>query len=878
MSIEAGQNLLHYRIVEKIGEGGMGVVWKAVDTTLDREVAIKILPAAFAEDPGRLARFEREAKLLASLNHTHIAVIYGFHEDSTSTGSVRFLAMEFIPGEDLGERIARGAMPVEEVVVLARQIAEALEAAHEQGVVHRDLKPANIKLTPAGDIKVLDFGLAKALENESVSSGSLPSMSPTITAGTMAGTLLGTAAYMSPEQARGRPVDKRADIWAFGCVLYEMLTALRVFDGETVSDALAAALRATPDFDALPAATPVALNRLIGRCLEKDSKNRLRDIGEARYALSNLEMDAPPEPADTTLRKGRAGWAAMAAIAVVGALLGAALGWSLRTTPAALPRMRKLSLAAPVGIEESRLKSSISPDGRAMAYLAGGKLWIQEFDSLIPRPVVGGDGASELAWSPDSRLLAFAVRSKIWHTQPNGEPSLIANLPDAIGAGGGLAWDEDDGIVYSTGDDNLYTVPPSGGQPVVLLAPDLTQEVDFHAPAALPGGGILFVVHGREGSINTVDVFRDGKRHPLYAGDGIHIDAAVYSHTGHLIFTEIEASPGLWAVPMSLSRLEVTGEPFRITEKGSQPSASRDGSLLYSNVPGTGQHQLVFVGRDGKPQEKIGSVVNHADNVTLSPDGTKFAVCLIEPQGASLWVYDLQRVGARSRISSTGNCGGNQGASAWTSNGDGLALVDVKTGRIRLLGVAGVSDEELLVEGKQPTFTPDGRHMIFARADEDGREDLWSVEWGGEDDVTPQPWVTGPGRQMSPRVSPRDPLVAYVADDSGRHEVYVRAFPDSGSAWQVSIAGGTYPRWASDGKHLYFLQDEVVVMEVDVVVGPGPTVQLSDPREVFAGEAYHLAPNHGWDVLGTGERFITVEALDVDVSGRDLTLITDWMP
>jgi len=329
---------------------------------------------------------------------------------------------------------------------------------------------------------------------------------------------------------------------------------------------------------------------------------------------------------------------------------------------------------------------------------------------------------------------------------------------------------------------------------------------------------------------------------------------------------------------VSLSRLEVTGEPFRITENGSRPSASADGSLLYSNALGAGQHQLVFVDREGKPLEKIGAIVNHADNVLVSPDETKLAVCIIESQGSGVWIYDLRREGARSRISTMSNCGGARGVSSWTPDGESLAIGNVKSGKVQLLGIDGASREVASADGEQPTFTHDGKHLIFVRIDEDGREDLWSVAFGGDEPPTPQPWVTGPERQTAPRASPRDPLVAYVSDGSGRNEVYLRAFPDNGSSWQVSVDGGTNPHWANDGKRLFFLQEEMVVMEVEVTVEPGPGVQLSDPREVFAGEAHHLAPNHGWDVVGTGERFITVEVSGIDVSGRDLTLITDWTP
>ena len=890
MALEAGQELLHYRLIEKIGEGGMGVVWKATDTDLGRDVAIKVLPDGLAADADRLARFEREARLLASLNHPNIATVHGLH----AADDVRFLAMELVDGEDLAQRLARGPVDVDETVRLAIQIADALETAHEAGVIHRDVKPANLFLTAEGKVKVLDFGLAKALSPEpgAGGSGANLSLSPTMTsAGTVAGVILGTASYMSPEQARGRPTDRRADIWAFGCVLYEMLTGRRLFDGETVSDALAAVLRATPDLDALPNETPAALRGIMRRCLEKDPRDRLRDIGEARIALTRGDTDPQPGSARGPVpRAGRFGpvvLATLAGVALVGAVVGALADRASRPAPAET-RERKLSLAPPAGITGPRLEPRIAPDGHAMAYIADGRLWVQPLDSLTPQPVPEGEGASKVAWSPDSGSLVFAVRSKIWRTRANGESALIAEIPTPIGAGGGLAWAEPEGIVYATGDDNLYVLPATGGSAEVLLAPDLTTEADFHTPSALPGGGVLFVVHKLDGSTNQVDALRDGVRSEVYAPGSIEVETPVYSPTGHLLYAETTSGTGLWAVPFALDRLAVTGEPFRITDSASQPGGSADGSLLYSNVPNVGGHQIVRVDRDGRVIERIGDPVTHADNVVLSPDGTKLAVCLIESQGNSLWVYDLERSGARSRIATDLGCGGSRGQFAWTHDGRILGKSGSERRTIRVLEVDGRSPEADVADGERPTVLVGDTHVIFVRLADDGREDLWALALGPDHRAAndPEPWVARPGRQMAPKASPTHPLIAYVDDSSGRSEVFLRTFPDRGTAWQVSDDGGSFPLWSDDGKRLLFLQDEVLVMEVDVeLVESGPvggnelSVRMSDPRQLFAGDTNRLGLNHGWDVVGSGESFLTVEIADtLEVGDRDLTLVTGWKP
>ncbi len=466
-----GKRLAQYEIVERLGAGGMGEVWKARDTSLDREVAIKVLPETFARDPDRLTRFEREAKLLASLNHPGIAAVHGLHVED----GVRFLAMELVPGEDLARRLARGPLPLDEALFVGVQIAEALEAAHAQGVIHRDLKPANVILTPDGRAKVLDFGLAKAFEGEASGSASL---SPTMTsAGTVAGVLLGTAAYMSPEQARAKRVDKRTDVWAFGCVLFECLTGRNLFKGETISDSLGAVLHKEPDWSLLPSGTPPMVRMLLRRCLTRDPEKRLHDIADARIELEQAIEDPAAGTVATAdlreqaarMRPARRRW--IAAGLVSGLLAGAAAGWLLRGDPRPAP-LRKFDLGAEIdaGALGQMPEAVISPDGSRIAFLHQNKVWVQALDELEARPLEGTDDAGGLFWSPDGGQIGYFADTKLWRVPAaGGRPVAICELGEVATGGRGASWGADGRIVYSRGNTGLLEVPALGGEPRELV-------------------------------------------------------------------------------------------------------------------------------------------------------------------------------------------------------------------------------------------------------------------------------------------------------------------------------------------------------------------------------------------------------------------------
>jgi len=651
MSLAPETTLLHYRLVEKLGAGGMGVVWRAVDTTLDREVAIKVLPEAFALDAERLARFEREAKLLASLNHPNIATVHGLHESR----DVRFLAMELVAGEDLAERLARGALPVDDAFGIAHQIAQALEAAHDSGVVHRDLKPANVRITPAGAVKVLDFGLAKAFAAGSAERAASPSHSPTITSvGTLTGVILGTAAYMSPEQAKGKEVDRRADVWAFGVVLYEMLTGRRLFDGETISETLAAVLMKEIAWDALPADTPPRIRRLLRRCLQRDPQSRLRDAGDARLLIEEVLAGADREEVRQRPRYGSAFlWAASVFAAVA---TGVALD---RFVPRPVPArpLRKFELSVP-DVERAR----ISPDGRRLTYVSSGKLWVRDLDRLEARPLEGTEGAGVFFWSPDAAWVAYLADGKLWKVPAGGgKPTMICDLPGPEGFFGraGGVWERDGTILFTTDRTGLLRVSAQGGDPKSVLEPQPDEETAFHGVNALPDGrGVVFVVHrtgeGRP-KWDTLAAYAAGKntKKILLQVEGQWLMGPVYSSTGHLLYRREPDNPGIWALPFSPSELEVTGEPFLVAPNGKYPSVAEDGTLVYISGGGEREVQPAWVDRGGKLLGTIGEPqrVNRW-SLALSPDQGRVALTLGDGDESDVWVYDAIR-GTRARLTST---------------------------------------------------------------------------------------------------------------------------------------------------------------------------------------------------------------------------------
>jgi Tol biopolymer transport system component/tRNA A-37 threonylcarbamoyl transferase component Bud32 len=863
VTIKPGQTLLHYRIVEKIGEGGMGEVWKAVDTTLDREVAIKLLPAAFAEDAERLARFEREAKLLASFNHPGIAGIYGLHESA----GVRFLAMELVPGEDLSERLARGALPLDEALPAALQMSSALEFAHEHGVIHRDLKPANVKLTPDGQVKVLDFGLAKAAPETEPSSGD-PSLSPTLTSeGTRAGTILGTAGYMSPEQARGKPVDRRADIWAFGCVLFETLTGSRGFPGETISDTLVSVLSREPAWSELPSSTPPGVRRLLERCLNKDAQRRLRDIGEARIALEDALAGEAAEEPELVTAASRSAWMFVVA-AVAGVALFAA-GYFLRPSGASddvalNPEARVRRLTYSTGLEQ---EPSISPDGNYVAYTTddAGNL------DIAVLPLAGGNvnrvvdhpaDDAQPRWSPDGSKLAFiSTRDRGGMLTPVGGLGALSPYVQGTGgdlflmpAMGGTATKLVEQAVYPTwspGGDHLafqsnrdgfwkiWRVPATGGEPVALTD---AAVMDLQPAWSPEGDWIAISTFGNEGTGLYLIPAGGGDRVRLFDGQ---VASPAWSDDGRFVYfsSDRSAAPGR----MNLWRVEVgpdggpAAEPQRVTlGEGSDidTSISRGGhGLVFSEVqfapdawmlePDTGKleqlttadssedyphvspdgRRLVFQSDRGETEQIWTLDLEDGSLVQVSAAG-RSSFPRWSPDGTRLTYYDLggerlvvQRWGeAAASVIATDPAVG-KGAPQWSP--DGERLVAHGDDGIWVHTIGGTS--ERLTEGFDSfaTWSPDGREIAFQREPEPGLRDIWVIPAAGGEARR----VTGGDAEYShPQWCPTDPDRILVVVD---HKYLALVSVRSGEVRRISeLASATvvvdYPAWSFDGRRVYF--------------------------------------------------------------------------
>jgi len=873
MPLAPGQSLLHYRLAEKIGEGGMGIVWKARDARLNRDVAIKFLPEEVSGDAGRLVRFEREARTLASLLHPNVASIFGLEEAE----SHRFLVMELVEGEDLAQRLGRGPLPFQEALVIAHQIAEGLEAAHDKGIVHRDLKPANIKVTPDGQVKVLDFGLAKAFADEAAEASGAASRSPTLTAAaTRAGVILGTAAYMSPEQARGKAVDRRADIWAFGCILYEMLTGKRLFAGETVSDTLAAVLKSEPDWSLLPTETTVRVTALLKRCLRKDPKERLRDIGDARLELAEALSGVP----DLTVAPGAiprrpAAWIWAAAGLLAGALMAAA-GMRLLAPAPRAPELRKLMIPISqlwVGWGHA---ARISPDGNQIAYFSGGRLWLRDLRRFEATEVPDTRNADSPFWSPDSARIAFAKEGKIWTwTLAGGQSVAICAIPAGGGSNHG-AWGTDGKIYFAVFRGGLYEVAAAGGEPRLILSPD-PSEVDFHLPYLLPDGNhLVMVTHRKEGPQPVIVVsLPDGKRKDLAGFDGL--GSAAYSPTGHLLLNFTTGRQRILAVPFSEPKRDIEGEPFLVAAGGEFPSVSANGLLVYSLRSTHVQRELVWVDREGRAGQIAGRPRLGLDSPAISPDGRRVAVTAYENENADTWIQDLAR-GTWSRLVTGPQ---DETSPAWSPSGDRLfylrdegmhfpSLMEVPAD-----GSGAPRDLAERVELPPISVSPDGRTLVFQQ-EREGRWGLWRLDLGSGTEPTRITSATSVS-EWQPAISPDGRWLAYVSDESGSAEVCIRPFPGVGQKQQISLNGGWSPFWDRKGHALYYWEGGTL-MEAPVQAGPALT--LGTTRTLFSaadvgldlGDVYSRP---ALDIAADG-RFLIVRRSSEDPR-RGLLLVENWI-
>ncbi len=874
-----GQSLLHYTLVEKLGEGGMGVVWKATDSTLDRDVAIKVLPASFSEDPERLSRFEREAKSLAALNHPNIAAIHSVHE----ADGVRFLAMELVPGEDLSEPIGRGGMPVDEALEIATQIAGALEAAHGGGIVHRDLKPANVKITPEGQVKVLDFGLAKAWAPDPATGSSDPSLSPTITsAGTMVGAILGTAAYMSPEQARGRAVDQRADLWALGVILYEMLTGQGLFRGEDVSEILAGVIKGDLDWDVLPDGLPRSARFALRRCLQRKPEDRLHSAADVRILLeeARVEQDARDESTEITARASRLPWV-LFGITLIAALVG--LWWSSGSRPATPAESVRFPIDAP---GESTFAPSfatffdVTPDGRTIVFSASDEddqrwLYARDLDSLESRRIEGTEGGEGPFISADG-LIGFASSSQLRSTRLDGLASqMLADIGDGFNSGVFGT----DGFVYYNDDfdTGLKRVRSEGGVPESFTTPDRERgEVRHSMPFILPSGqGMVFTILKRgvgfatdlrkvartpsadSGQVTAILDFASGEISTLMRDT---YGPYRYLPSGHLLMIR---TGRLIALPFDDDKLEATGDLFKFFGEEEIPvegfALSLNGTLAFSDTTLLQNEGVVWVDREGR-ETKITNDPGVYLYPSLSPDQTQLALTY----QSQVWVYELEG-GRRIMLTKT---------SGW------VPLFTPDASRVtfgaympeeNLYWTAsdGSGEVELLLEFENRQYPLDWHEpsntLLLQWTDPETGYDIWMLSM---DDNKAEPLLNSDNHEQWAHLSPDGKWIAYSSSETGRHEVYVASFPDLRGKQAVSTGGGIEPRWSPLGDEIFFkaggkiviYQSHATMMVAAVKLSAGG-IEIGTPRELFEGAYVSGACcGHNYDVAADGQRFVMIKA------------------
>ena len=901
MSLSAGTRLGPYEIAVQLGVGGMGEVYRATDTNLKRPVAIKVLPQAVAADPERLARFQREAEVLAVLNHPNIAHIFGLEK---SDGTIA-LVMELVEGPTLAERIARGPIPLDEALPIARQIAEALEAAHGQGVIHRDLKPANIKVRDDGAVKVLDFGLAKAMDPLSSSSAAAAlANSPTITnaaAMTAAGIILGTAAYMSPEQARGKVVDKRTDIWAFGCVLYEMLTGLRPFGGDDVTDTIAAVVRADPDWSKLRADTPTAIRRLLRRCLEKDRLRRLPDAADARLEIDealnpspgDVNMEHAPQRASQTTV---AGWQRALPWAVAG-LLGVVvfLMWAPgRTAPVPTPRKLLASIGADASLPTDLGASAIlSPDGTMLAFVARQagqqtRLFIRKLDQLQAAALAGTEDAASPFFSPDGQWIAFFAGGQLKKVSVTGGAAFT--LCDATQGRGGT-WTDDDMVIFSpTGMPTaaLLRVSATGGTPAVFGPPSDGRTAQLW-PQALPGGkGVLYTAHPAlvgfdvanlvvvpmAGGASTIVV--RGGYYGRYVPSGLRSPAR---EGGHLVYMR---QGTLFAVRFDLDRLETVGQAGPALEGiaanpastgGVQLAVSSEGSIVY--VPGasetTAGHPIDWMTRDGKTSVLRATKSGWA-NPRFSPDGQRLALDIFDGRQRHIWVYEW----ARDRLTQLTFDPGQDRMPVWTPDGRRIVFQSdrAKTSISNLywVNVDGTGKATRLTDSNENqvplSWHPSGRFLVFSAHLGATETDLMILPMDGDaargwTPGTPTVFLSTPASEFVPMFSPDGRWIAYASNEAGgAFDVYVRPFPGPGGTFRISTEGGIYPRWSAAAHELLFVnqtQNKVMVAPYTVA---GDSFRADTPHVWSPTSLTNLGANVPYDLHPDGKRLAVAAARD----------------
>ncbi|MGC2723178.1 MAG: protein kinase [Candidatus Acidiferrales bacterium] len=875
-----------YEILDAIGAGGMGEVYRARDSRLGRDVALKVLPEAFSRDAERMIRLEREAKVLASLSHPNIASIYGVEE---SNGG-RALVMELVGGATLARRIGQGALPLDETLPIAKQISEGLEYAHERGIIHRDLKPSNLKQTPDGQVKILDFGLAKALEGETTELEL--QNSPTLSAAsTRTGVLLGTAAYMSPEQARGKRVDRRADIWAFGCVLYEMLSGAPAFGGETTSDILACVIRAEPDWSSLPGSLPPRIRELLRRCLQKDPRQRLQAIGEARVTIEealagahDIAVSAGPSVGHLKPRERIAWTVATALLAIAAALLG--IGYFSRAPKPGQPIISQLSPPKNTEFILTGLSAGppvLSPDGNRLAFAARGAdgkqfLWVRSLDETTEGPLAGTEGATFPFWSPDSRSLAFFASGKLNRIEASGGPPLA--LCDAVSGRGG-AWGADGTILFARLSGPIFRVPASGGtpQPVTKL-PESLGQFSHRWPQLLPDGR-HFLFLGQATSIGDATIYvgsLDGSEPKLLLRNESN---AVYAPPGYLLFAR---QGTLLAQLFDAKKLQLAGDAVPLaahdavdsTMSRGNFSVSENGILVYASGS-LSQARLLWFDRAGRQLSETGTV-DFYGFPRISPDGRKLAVSKVSgTNSSSIWIFELDR-GTSARLTFSA---GRSDLPAWSPDGKSIVFVFTQDGKRHIYQKpadgTGTATPLVVGEGGEifPSWSSDGRYLVFQTHSKQGTSpwEIWAQPLFG--DHKPFPVVENPQfLQGTPALSPDGKWLTYDSDESGRVEVYLTPFLHGGGKWQVSPNGGNCPRWRADGRELLYMSLDNKLMSAEISE-QASSVVVGKVQPLFQSNPVPSAPECMYDLTPDGKTFVVV-TLAGEQGSKPLTLAVNW--